>query len=362
MLKIRQPRNAYDLLGLPWSATPVQVRARYRQLVRSHQRDLAAPDLLKDERFRQWTNSFLLLTSADRRDYDRRLRESRGTEQPPDIIAGLSRPRLLLIEAEVAYARRRLNEAAELAREALKEEKRNADGYALLGDILREQGKYQEASTMYNYAIQFDPNNRRFWQRFQEIQALRDGRALPKRYTRERPSPMNRPISSWTGVGLAVLLVTVIVFHLWDQQRWGAVAMLNLPLNFIYAALAAGFIMGLVLAATALLGPFDDELVWYQVTGLGTETTPLGLLVAIPGIVFFWLAIVFYAVIAWLDEHLSPSLVIAFAVCTLVTIAFGMLVPEDSRLAVRLIGGNFVFGGFLCGWLFGSLRRRVFEH
>jgi hypothetical protein len=29
---------------------------------------------------------------------------------------------------------------------------------------------------------------------------------------------------------------------------------------------------------------------------------------------------------------------------------------------VQLLGGNFVFFGFLWGWLFGSVRKRVFEH
>jgi tetratricopeptide (TPR) repeat protein len=360
MLKIRQPRNAYDLLGLPWSATPVQIRARYRQLIRSHRKDLATPQLMEDERFREWTNSYLYLVSPERREYDRRLRQSRGMEQPPDLLSQLPPSRLMLVEAEAAFVRRRLNEAADLAKEALKQENRNAEGYALLGDIHREQGSYQNALTMYNYAIQFDPNNRRYWQLLEEVTALKEGRALPRRFAHERPSAFNRPASAWVGVGLAVIFVELSVFYL--QNRWGEPAFFNLPINVIYAALGDGFLLGLVLAATSILSPFDDELVWYQVTGVGAETVPLGIFIAIPGIVFFWLAPVFYAIVAYLDEHFSLSVGISLFVCALVTVSFGLLLPRESRQAAYLLAGNFVFFGFMLGWLLGSVRRRVFEH
>ena len=360
MLKIGKPTNAYDVLGLPRRATPVQVRARYRQLVRRHRKDVPVAELFKDEQFRDWVNAYLVLTGPQRLDYDRRVRETRGAERAPNLLDGLSQPQLMLLEAEAAFVRRKLNEAAELAREALKQDKRNADGYALLGDILREQGKYNDALTMYNYAIQFQPNNRRYWQLLQEVTALRVGWALPRRYRRERPTPLNRPASAWVGVGLTVLFVELSVLYM--RTRWEAIGPFNLPINLIYIAMIDGFLLGLVLAATAIIGPFDDELLWYQVTGFGTETTPIGVLVALPGIVFFWAAPLFYLFIALLDEHLSLSIVISLGVCGLLTIALGALAPENSRLAVYLLGGNFVFFGFLWGWLLGGIRRRVFEH
>ena len=360
MLKIRQPRNAYDLLGLPWSATPVQIRSRYRQLIRHHQKDLPTADLLHDEKFRQWTNSYLLLTGPDRKEYDRRLRESRGMEQPGDLLGALPRPRVILIEAEVSFVRRRLNEASELAREALKEDKRNAEGYALLGDILREQGNYQNALTMYNYAIQFSPNNRRYWQLLEEVSALREGRAVARRYRRERPSVFNRPPSAWVGVALAVVFIGLSILYV--QDRWGQPLFFNLPRNLLYLAIGDGFLIGLVLAATAIIAPMDDELLWYQVMGFGSETTPVGVFVALPGLVFFWAAPVFYSIIGMMDEYFSLSIIITLAVSGLLTVALGLLAPPESRIAVYLLAGNFVFLGFILGWLFGSIRARIFEH
>jgi hypothetical protein len=281
-------------------------------------------------------------------------------EQPPDLLSDMPPPRLMLIEAEVSFTRRRLNEAAELAREALKQDKQNADGYALLGDILREQGNYQNALTMYNYAIQFAPNNRRHWQLLEEVTALREGRAVARKYRRERPSALNRPPSAWVGVGLALILVGLSILYV--QQRWGDPILFGIPRNLIYLAVGDGFLMGLVLAATAVIGPIDDELLWYQVAGIGAETTPVGVLIALPGFVFFWAAPVFYGIVGMMDEYFSPSIIIALAVPALMAAALGLLAPAESRTAVYLFGGNFIFIGFLVGWLFGSLRRRLFEH
>lgn len=360
MLKFRKPRNAYDILGLPKRATRDQIRARYGHLIRGYKRGLPPNELLEDEQFRQWTNAYLTLTSPERREYDQALRQNKGRGEPPDLVGRLSEGRRLLLCTEIAFLRRRLKEAVELGKEALKRESRNADAYGLMGDVLREQGRYPNALTMYNYAVQFAPNNRRYWQRVQEATALRDGKALPKTLRAERRGPMHRPLWAWALVGLAMIAIEVSLLVL--RQDWGEIAFLNLPVNLIYAALVDGFLIGLALSAASIIGPLDDELLSYQVMGFGVDTVPLGIFVALPGIVFFWVAIPFYLIVAALDEHFSLSVLIALGMCGLLTVAFGFVAPEETRTAVHLLGGNLVFFGFLWGWLFGSMRRRVFEH
>ncbi len=361
MLKIGHPRNAYDLLGLPRSATPVQIRGRFRHLVRNYQRDRATKDLLGDDLFRQWVNAYLQLTGPDRKDYDRRVRQSRGREQPDDLISRLPEPKLLLIQAEAAFVRRKLSESLELAKEAVKHDQKNADGYALLGDVLREQGRYANALTMYNYAIQFDPGSRRHWQLLEEVTALRDGRALPRRYRLPQAYGIfNRPPIAWAAVILTSALVALSIIY--AKQDWGAPWLFGIPLNMVYLGLADGFVLGLILAGTSVIGPFDDELVWYEVAGFGVQTMPLGLFVVAPGVVFFWLAPLFYAICAYLDEHLSLSVIIALFCCGAITITFGLLAPAEARNPVFALSGDFIFFGFLWGWLFGSIRRRAFEH
>lgn len=360
MLKFGQPRNAYDLLGLPRSATSTQVRARFRQLVRGYQKELSTKDLLEDEKFRQWVNAYLQLTGPDRREYDRRLRERRGREEPADLVSALSEPELMLLEAEAALVRRKLKEGVELAKAALKQDTKNAGGYALLGDLLREQGKYNDALTMYNYAIQFDPNNRRYWQLLQEVTALREGRALPRRYRSTRPTIFNRPPIAWFAIILTLVLVGLITAL--SRQYWDEPWMFNIPKNLVIVAMADGFVLGLILAGTSAIGPFDDELVSYSVSGFGPSMTPVGLFVVPPALVFFWLAPVFYAVCALLDEYVSLSVVIALSLCGALALALGYLAPPEASKAVYALGGNFVFFGFMWGWIFGGIRRRVFEY
>lgn len=360
MLKFRKPRNAYDLLGLPRSATPEKIRARYWRLVRTHRWETAPKHPLEDEQLRRWTNAYLLLTGPERREYDGRLRQSRGEGMPGDVVGGLSEAGRLAAEAEVAFGQRRLNDASELAKEAVKRDSRNAAGYALLGEILREQGKYNDAYKMYNYAIQFDPNNRRYWHELQEITALQEGRSLPSRYRYERPTLRNRPLWVWAAVG--GLLAAIALSTLYLRNSWGTPVVFNIPRNLMYAALVDGLVMGALLAATSVLMSFDDEMLSYQVAGFGMETTPIGIFVGVPGIVFFWSAPLFYAIVAYLDEYLSLSIVIALLTCAVLTAWFGLLAPKESAVAVYLLIGNFVFFGFAWGWVLGSIRRRVFVH
>ncbi len=364
MLKLRGPRNAYHLLGLPRSATTEKIRGRYRQLIRNYRREASPSQLLEDDQFRRWTNAYLLLVGPERREYDRRLRQSRGREQPRDLVAGLPAAQRQLLAAEAAYAQRKLNDAAELAKESVKQDNRNADGYGLLGDIFREQGKYKDAFTMYNYAVQFAPNNRRYWQMVQDATALQEGRTLPRRYRRERPTLLNRP--AWTWLVVAAVLVGAALSGVFLRGRWGEAALLSIPANLVYVALADGFLLGVALSATAILMPFDDELISYHVSWFGADAAPVmapvGLVVAVPGVVFFWAAPVFYAIAAYLDEHISLSTVIALLASGGLSLWFGYLAPEEGKLATYLLSGNFVLFGLLLGWLLGSMRRRVFEH
>lgn len=360
MLKFSTPRNAYDLLGLPRSVLTEQIRARYQRLVQGYRRDQRPADLLEDAQFRAWTNAYLTLTGPERREYDHQLRTSRGKALPPDKLAQLPEGRRLLVLTELAFYQRKLTDAVELGKAALKLESRNADGYALLGDILREQGRFANAATMYNYAVQFAPNNRRHWRRVEESTALQQGKALPRHLRIAHRSSFVRPLWAWLVVGLALLAVEVTMLAM--HGRWGEAGFLNLPTNFIYVAIGSGFLLGLALAVSALIGPFDDEMLWYQVTGFGAETTPIGIFIGLPGVVFFWASYVFYLVVSLLDEHFSPSVAIALLLCGLTTIAFSFVVPKESMRTVLWLGGNVVFFGCCWGWLFGSIRRRVFEH
>jgi hypothetical protein len=356
---MRRSPTAYSLLGLPRSAATVQVRARYRQLLRSYRKELPLDQLLEEERARAWTRAYLLLTDLPaRRQYDRVLRQGRGRAELPDTIAALSTPGLLLLEAELGFVRGKYKQALERARDALKLDPRNARGWALAGDILRRQGKTDDALAMYNYALQYDPNNQLYWHSLNELAAVKEGRPAPRSYY-QRPTLFDRPRWVWVVVSCAIAAVAASGVAV--GLRPGPPSLFALPKNLLLLGALDGFLLGLVLAVTRVLGSFDDELVWYEVAVHGTATVPLGLYVIFPGLIFFWAAPIFYAAIAALDEYLSPSILLALAAAALATAGFSFAAAE-RQTAFLLIGGNFIYFGLLAGWFAGSLRRRVFEH
>jgi hypothetical protein len=83
---------------------------------------------------------------------------------------------------------------------------------------------------------------------------------------------------------------------------------------------------------------------------------PLGIYIIPAGLAFFWPAIAFYSVIAFLDEHISSSVVLAF-ICTIaLTLLYSFVVYPASHLAILAIGAPVIFLGLILGWMLGSLR------
>ena len=357
---MRRPRSAYEILGLPRSATPVQARARFRQLMRNYRKEMTSEQLLEEERSRAWVRAYLLLTDiVARREYDRAPRERRGRVELPDTLASLSNPDLLLTQAELSFVRGKLKEALERARDVLKLDPRKARGWALAGDILRRQGKNEDALTMYNYAVQYEPQNQLYWESLNEVSAIKEGRAPPRPSYYDRPTVFNRP--GWVWVVLGATALSVAGLGVGAAIRPGPPILFGIPKNLLMLAVLGGFLLGLAPALTRVLGPFDDELVWYGMTGLGPGTTPVGLYVIFPGVICFWLALLFYLVMAALDEYFSLSIILALGATALATVGLSFAAGE-ARNVFLVLGGNFVFFGMLAGWLVGSTRKRVFEH
>ncbi|HUT73319.1 MAG TPA: DnaJ domain-containing protein [Armatimonadota bacterium] len=355
---MRGTQSAYDVLGLPYDAPPSQVRTRYRQLVRRYQPDLEPQALLEDDAFLRLVRAYLVLDSPRRAEYTRVVRASRGAPlEMPDLYSRLSRADQILLAAEAGVARRQFKAAARLAKEALEENPHSARGYGLLGDILRLQGKYGESISMYNYAIQFDPDNRRYWQLLEEATALREGRRVA-RATDDVPGHWHRSLQVWIMLGAVAVFIELSVLVL--RAGRGPALFFGIPGQMLAIAALDGVLAGLALAATDLLAPYDDEMISYSVAAYGVQTAPVAVFVLLPGLVCFWVALPFYAITASLDEHASASIVLALGVTAVLTAAFSFIYPE-VRLAFLIFGGNFVWAGLNIGWMIGSLRRTVAE-
>lgn len=345
--------SAYDVLGLPYDAPPSHVRSRYRHLVRRFEPDLEPEQIFEDEDFLPIVKAYLVLDSPRRSEYTRQVRASRGAPIiTPDLFTRLSTDAKLMLAAEAGVARRQFKAAARLAKGVLEQNQRNAKAYALLGDILRVQSKYPEALSMYNYAIQMDPNNRRYWQLLEETTALREGRRAP-RSLEEEPGRWHRPLQVWLMLGITAVFIEASILLL--QASRGLALFFGLPAEMLAIAFLDGMLAGLALAATDLLAPYDDEMVSYGVAAYGVQMAPVAVFVLLPGLVCFWVSVAFYAIVAYLDEYVSAAIVLALFITAVLTVAFAFIYPEALTPAL-VFAGNFIWAGFNAGWAIGSMR------
>ena len=363
----REP-SAYEILGLPRSATTSQIRARYRQLARRYQVARTTEQIFEEDKFLQRVRAYLVLDSPSRREYDRELRLAKRTGVPlPDLLSPMSPTDRVLLAAEVAFVRGAAQEATNLVRAILDKSQHNARGWALLGEILISQAKYDEAVSVLNFAIQFDPNTQRYWNLLNEASALREGRAAPRPVV-EPTTEWERPAYVWAlaAGALAVVIFSMLFVHAKTNSTvsWYFYD-IEIPWLPIVVGVVDGLVVGLVLAIGNLLDRFDDELihyqVWYEIAGgSNLSLVPLGLLLIPTGLICFWLAFGFYAIIAYMNERLSPSVSLVIAATAVVTAALTVLAPS-GRWAVLVLAGNATFGGAILGWFLGSLRRVVWR-
>jgi hypothetical protein len=364
---VPRERTAYDLLGLSPTASATQVRVRYRESVRRYRMSRSTEQLFEDDGFLGIVRSFLLLDSPRRRDYDRQLRAAKGRPVPmPDLLAPLSPSERVLLAAEVAFMRGQSQEAAGLARTVLDASQRDARAWALLGEILTAQHKHEEAVSVLNYAVQFDPNNQRYWQMLNEATALRDGLPVSRRQATEEPSAWQRPAYVWVALAAAILLSVAALVWLrprvrivWDVYGWA------IPAAPLIVAGLSTFLLGAALAMAQFLDRFDDELigyqVWYETAGGRDQTlVPAGLILLPMGVICLWLDVAFYAALAYVDERLSTSIALALGLAAALAVALTLLTP-DYRWTVLILGGNAAFAGVMLGWFLGSQRRTVWR-
>ena len=346
-------RDAYEILGLPRDSLASAIRSRYRQLARREARETSVAQMFQDARFLEITRAYLLLTSHQRREYDRELRAARGSPVPlSDLLAAQSEGERALLQAEIAFWRALYREAGQCVKTVLDANPKESRAWMMMGNIMMAERKYEEAIALYNYAIQFDPGNQKYWELLNEATARKEGREAPRAAARDEET-LARPARVWLVFGGALLFIELSMLWLWMHP--GDPWVFGLPKNLLAFGVVNGFLLAAALASTDLLNSFDDELVSYSVPFAGVEMVPLGLYLIPVGVILFWLAIVFYVIICLLDDHLSGSVVVSFLCVAFLTAVMAPLNPE-TYTQFLVLGANAIFGGFMVGWMFGSLR------
>ncbi len=144
-----------------------------------------------------------------------------------------SDPYMLLMTANVLRLRREWTLAESKCSELLKEEPENAAAYSLMGDILRDQDRVQDAIEWYKLAVDRNPageSDRRklevlIEQRFSEPRGacvMTQAKSLVTRWARPRPEEGRpaRPVCNWAVITAGVFAVALL-------GAFGAVLLVN---------------------------------------------------------------------------------------------------------------------------------------
>jgi len=375
-------KTHYEILGVPRTATPEQIKRRYRQLVRQHHPDVAQDKVAAKAAFIEIAEAYQTLVNPDKRTiYDASLdaemfrvpisrpaqpRASSGIGQraeAPRTHAARSRvaeAERWVREAQAAFIRGQFHSAMSACREARTLDPKNVQAHVILGDIYKIQGRLENAIAMYTIAVQLDPGNAEVQAKLDRLLRRSGARVPGASLEREAALKLGLNLMGWS---MAVFVLILLAVSPGQQITW---LKLNMPFvglwsTMLIAALAIiGALVGFLLSVNGTLQSLDDELVFQsvRVPGRRTASYPIGLILIIFNFFNFYLAAGVYILIGLIQESLSKSLLRAFAATICVTaLAFLVYAPDPSH--VLLFGGNIVFPALLFGWALGDMFRPV---
>ena len=369
---MRTSRNHYEVLGLPRNASLAQVKRRYRELVRKFHPDVAKDKTTSHRLFLQINEAYEVLKDPERRkSYDETLdldaminaqRVARSAGSPP---SSAQRPSAgaaphaarsvaqLLKDAQFAFIQKRPNAAAELCKEALQMDPRNARANAILGDIYRVQGKTSAAIKHYNYALQFDPTDRDSEKKLLGLVGKQVG--AQRSYTHISDPNRLRVANAfwWTLVFFLILLIRVypgtpiawLKYYIPQVSLWSW--------NLVGLIAGASAVGGALLSANGILRHPDDELV-FDNGGNSWAIVPVGFILLIGSGFFFAGAAGFYLVFGALQGSLSKSVLTVFGLVVGIVLLAALMYEPNARLQVIAFGGNVAFLSSLLGWYTGA--------
>lgn len=382
--------NHYTTLGIPRSATASEIKSAYRRLVMENHPD-RNPSAKAKEVFLAVTAAYEVLGDTDRRrNYDvvldletkRAAEPKRVVNEPQTARAATSssmkapftgnrapgptptpqspgqNQKITTIAADVTrltlmFTRGKFIDAEDLARQILTKDPRQPIPYAVLGDIQRSRGNFNEASKMYAFAVQMDPRNPKYVQRYEELMNLAKTKGGPKV---EIEGPDREMITLLIG-GALLLVAAIYVVVAPERAIFPNFALLSSwTLGLMVMLFLSGVIVGSVLSA----GNFLDRFVASSTSTLG-KASPLVALGTV-AIVNFWAAAVLYALLGLIQRTYNQSatrLLLGVGTATFILTLAAVITPAAIIPGqVLLWGGNLVYIGSICGWMVADGFRR----
>lgn len=381
------PENHYEALGLPFGAPVDEIRRRYRQLAREFHPDVnASPDATR--RFQRINEAHSVLTDEERRKrYDamieaQRRPKSTGTQNrsqpapaaqsaprktappasypkpekqpPPRDEAQLKAAQAVVDQAEAALVRGNLRRAQELVGKVFESMPTHGGAAAILGDVCRLQGDREKAIRYYTLAVQYEPRNSHYQRRLEELLRITVAPATDSRRTvsfgpptREQVMRQFKLTAGWMGMIALVFFAALYPGAPAELFSHFAPWLGGWSIQLVVWMFASGALCGGAMAASGLIDRLDTAMMLRQSR---QAALPLGVWLTVLGVVWFWAAVVAYAVARVVVGGRNYSLDRMFAALSALTFCFALAYASDP-VATLIFGGAPVFLGFLGGWV-----------
>lgn len=348
-------KTYYELLGVAPSATQEEIRSAYRKLAHRYHPD-TSEDVASADRFIEITNAYEVLGDvARRKTYDLTLQlEAKKATTASQIKAAPkvepkpkppkpNAPTDDLVKLTGLFGRGKFDEAERFAVEILERDPRQAVAYGVLGDIARARGNRIQAIDMYGRAVQMDPRNPLYLQRYEELVRASTARGAQQ---------SGIATSSVATIGVGVFLVLLGVIYVAIGHEAALAPSISLVSTWTLGLVVMLFLAGVIVGASLSVANLVDSFSSVNMTALGkiSPTVALGSI----AIVSFWAATCLYVILGVGQNAFNYStsrLITGVAgVVALMSIA-ASISPVINPLQVILWGGNLVYIGAISGWM-----------
>lgn len=377
------------MLGLASTALPEEIKRRYRELARRYHPDINR-DADASDRFKEINEAYCTLSHAGRRaSYDLELRyAARKTaeqtrpqkasspaptpaSQPPHSSRPHSQPvgeetvKQIVLQAQIAYSRGRLLQAAGLCRQALRLNRRNAAVYELLADIYRAQGKTDEAIAMLSYALQLNPSSPSISAKFNRMTGHRSPtRSMPDSGGPSHSSPLSvfdhRSVQlAGRAFALVICLFVIIISLVGAHQapgnpsRWIAEYLpwlVGWDERLLLCLAGSGLATGASLSFVGRLAPIKETF-WFTAGGPRKAVVSFAAIILAASLIFFYGAALVYFIASVMQESYSRSVALTIAAAMILIVLFALVYSPGSQVSLILFGGNIIFPSLIVGWV-----------
>ena len=258
-----------------------------------------------------------------------------------------------LTRLTLAFNRHQYVDSERLAREIISKDARQPVPYAILGDIYRAQGNYQQAAKMYAYAAQMDGRNTTYQQRYEELLHLVD-------QTKISPLNVNGPDKQTIALGVGALLVLTTSMYVAVAPEHSIMPGFGLLSSWTLGLMVMLFMSGVIVGSALSTGNMLDRFLASSTSATG-RLSPLIALGSV-AIVNFWAAAGLFAGLGLIQKafHLSTTrLLIGVGSATVVmTLAAAISQSRIDPGQVFLWGGNLTYIGSIAGWMVADSFKR----